>query len=66
MALFQSVGSVELFIVTSSNCARYGIMASPLSFSISPGIPSGPIHLFFPITSTPSPNDFSINGEGYA
>jgi hypothetical protein len=29
MALFQSLGIVALLIVTSSNRARYGIMASP-------------------------------------
>ena len=52
MALFQSPSRVPLFIVMSSNHARYEIMASPPSFKISPEIPSGPIHLFFPITNT--------------
>ena len=52
MALFQSAGRVLLFIVMSSNRARYGIMASPLSFRISPEILSGPIDLFFLITAT--------------
>ena len=31
----------------ASNRAKYGIMASPLGFSISPEIPSGPVGLFF-------------------
>jgi hypothetical protein len=35
----------------SSNCVRYGIMASPPSFSISLDIPSGTIDLFFPIAA---------------
>jgi hypothetical protein len=52
MALFQSAGRLRLFIVVSSNHARYGIMVSPLSFRISPGILSGPIDLCFPITAT--------------
>ena len=47
MALFQSAGRVPLFIVMSGNGARYGIMASLPSFSISPEMPSGPIDLFF-------------------
>jgi len=52
MALFQSAGRVPLFSVMSSNRARYGIMASPPNFSISPEIPSGPIGVF--------PNDANI------
>jgi len=52
MALFQSAGRVPLFIVMSSNHARYGIMASPPSFRISPEIPYGSIDLFFPIAAT--------------
>ena len=40
---------MPLFIVTSSSRARYGIMASPPSLSISPGMQSGPTDLFFPI-----------------
>ena len=47
MALFESAGSVPLFMVMSSNLARYGIMAPPPSFRISPEILSGPIDLFF-------------------
>ena len=47
MALFQSAGRVPLFIVMSSNRARYGIIISPPSFRISPEIPSGLIDLFF-------------------
>jgi hypothetical protein len=64
MALFQSVGRVLLFIVVSSNRARYGIMACPPNFSISPEIPSGRIDLFFSDRYYPLPNDFSISGEG--
>jgi len=52
MARFQSAGRVPLFIVMSSSRARYGIMASPPSFRISPEIPSGPIDLFFSIAPT--------------
>jgi len=52
MARFQSAGRVPLFIVMSSSRARYGIMASPPSFRISPEIPSGPTDLFFPIAPT--------------
>jgi len=63
MDRFQSAGRVPLFIVMSSSCARYGIMASPPSFRISPEIPSGPTDLFFSDCSYPFPNDFSINGE---
>jgi hypothetical protein len=51
VAFFQSLGIEALFIVISSNRARYGIMASPPSFSISPGMPSGPIDLFLPIAA---------------
>jgi hypothetical protein len=50
----------------SSNRARYGIVASPPNFSISPEIPSGPIDLFFSDRCYPLPNDFSISGEEYA
>ena len=52
MALFQSAGRVPLFIITSSNRARYGITASPASLRISPGIQSGPIDLLFLIAAT--------------
>jgi len=52
MARFQSVGRVPLFIVMSSSRARYGIVASPPSFRISPEIPSGPTDLFFTIVPT--------------
>jgi hypothetical protein len=51
MALFQSLGIVALLIVMSSNRARYGIMASPPSFRISPETPSSPIDLFFPMAA---------------
>jgi hypothetical protein len=66
MALFQSAGGVPLFIGISSNRAKYGIMASPLSFRISPEIPSVPIDLFFCDRCYPFPNDFRIDGEGFA
>jgi hypothetical protein len=49
VAFLQSSGNTPLLIVTSSSCARYGIMASPPSLSISPGMQSGPTDLFFPI-----------------
>jgi len=49
VALFQSPGSVPLFIVMSSSRARYGIMASPPSLRISPETQSDPTDLFFPI-----------------
>jgi len=35
----------------SSSRERYGIMASPPSFRISPETPSGPTDLFFPIAA---------------
>jgi len=49
VALFQSPGSVPLFIVMSSSRATYGIMASPPSLKFSPETLSGPTDLFFPI-----------------
>ena len=52
MALFQSAGRVSLFIVMSSNQARYGILACPPNFRISPEMPSDPIDLFFLIAAT--------------
>jgi hypothetical protein len=51
MALFRSAGGVPLFIVMSSNRARYGMMASSPSFRIYPGMPSDPIDLYFPIAA---------------
>jgi len=50
MALFQSPGIALLFIVISSDLERYGIMASPLNFKFSSGMPSGPTDFFLPIT----------------
>jgi hypothetical protein len=47
VALFHSAGREPLFIVMSSNHARYGIMAYPPSFNISPEILSGTINYFF-------------------
>jgi len=52
MALFQSAGRIPLFIVMSSNRVRYGIVAYPPRFRISPEIPSGPIDVSFPIAAT--------------
>jgi hypothetical protein len=52
VAVFHSAGRIPLFIVMSSNSARYGIMFSPRSYSISPEILSGPIDLFFLIAAT--------------
>jgi hypothetical protein len=51
MAFFQSLGMVALLIVTLNNRARYGIMASPPSFNISPEMLSGPTDLFLPIAA---------------
>ena len=48
-SFFQSPGIALLFIVISSNLARYGIMASLPNFKISPGMPSGPTDFFPPI-----------------
>ena len=66
MALFQSAGRLPLFIVMSSNRARYGIMASPPSFRISPQIPSGPIDLFLSNRCYSFSNDFRVDVEGFA
>ena len=52
MALLQPAGRAPLFIVMSSNRARYGIMSSPPSLRISPGMLSGLIDLFFLIAAT--------------
>jgi len=49
IAFFQSPGIALLFIVISSNLARYGIMASPPNFKISPGMPSGPTDFLLPV-----------------
>jgi hypothetical protein len=46
---FQVPGKALLFIVISSHLARYGTMASPPNFKISPGMQSGPTDFFFPI-----------------
>ena len=47
MALLQPAGRAPLFIVMSSNRARYGIMASATGLRISVGKLSGPIDLLF-------------------
>ena len=52
MALSQSLGIVGLLTVMSSNRARYGFMASPPSYRISPGTPSGPNDLFLLIAGS--------------
>ena len=49
MAVFQSPGRAPFFIIMSSSHPRYGIMASPPSFRISPETRSGPPDLFLPI-----------------
>ena len=49
VAFFQSLGIALLFIIISSNLARYGIMASQPNFKISPGMPSGLMDFFLPI-----------------
>jgi hypothetical protein len=51
VAFFQSLGIVALLTVMSNNRARYGIMASPLSFKISPETLSDPTDLFLPIAA---------------
>jgi len=66
VALFQSPGSVPLFIAMCSSLARYGIMASPHSLRISPETRSGPTDLFFPYRFNPSPNGFNIGSEWIA
>jgi hypothetical protein len=47
IAILQSPGIAFLCIVTSRNLARYGIVAVPPNFKISPGMPSGPTDFFF-------------------
>jgi hypothetical protein len=42
---------VPLLTVMPSKRARYGIMASPPIFCISPGMPTVPTDLFFPIAA---------------
>jgi len=42
-----------MFIVISSNLARYGIMAPQLNLKISPGMSSGPTDFFLPIADDP-------------
>jgi hypothetical protein len=54
-AFFQSPGMALLFIVISSNLARYGIMASQPNFNIIPGMPSGPTDFFLPIVDNRFP-----------
>ena len=49
IAFFQSPRIALLFIVISSNFARYGVRASPPNFKISPGMPFGPTDFFLPI-----------------
>ena len=66
MALFQSPGSVPLFIVMSSTRARYAIMASPPSLRFSPETRSGPNDLFFSYCFNPSPDFFNNGGEWIA
>jgi len=46
MAFYESPGTAALLIVMSNNCDKSGIIASLPSFSISPGILSGPLALF--------------------
>ena len=48
IAFIHSPGKALLFIVISSNLARYGNIASPSYFKISPGIPSCPTNFFLP------------------
>ena len=51
ISFFQSPGIALLFTVKSSNLARYGIVASPPNFKLSPGMPSGPTDFFLPIAA---------------
>ena len=55
IAFFQSPGIAVLFIVISSNLARYGIIASPPYFKLSPGMPSGLTDFFLPIADNRFP-----------
>ena len=66
MALFQPAGRAPLFIVMSSNRARYGIMASATSLRISVGILSGLIDLLFSDRCYSLSNNFNIRGEGFS
>jgi hypothetical protein len=50
LAFVQSSGIALLFIIISSNLARYRIMASLPNFKIAPGMSSGPMDFFLPIT----------------
>jgi hypothetical protein len=52
IAFLQSPGIALLFIVISSNLARYGIVASPPNFKISAGTLSGPTDFFLPFADT--------------
>jgi len=54
ISFFQLPGIALLFIVISNNLARYGIMASPPNFKISPGMPTGLTDFFLPITDNRS------------
>ena len=51
MDLFQWLGILSLLTVMSRNQASYAIMASPLSYRISPGAPSGSIDLIPPVAA---------------
>jgi hypothetical protein len=51
MAFFQSLATAALLIFMFSYRARYRIMASSLSFRISPETLAGPIDLFLPIAA---------------
>jgi hypothetical protein len=51
MAIFQSLGRVTLLNGVSNSHARYGIMASPPSFIISPETLSGPTDLVLSVAA---------------
>jgi len=49
ITFFQSPRIALLYVVISSNLVRYGIIASPPNFKISPGMPTGPTDFFLAI-----------------
>jgi len=65
MALFQSAGRVPLFTGMSSNRARYGRLPHQVLVFLQKYRLALLIGFFFG-RCYPFPNDFSINGEGYA
>ena len=65
MALFQSAGRLPLFIVMSSNRARYGIMASPPVLGLLQKYRHALLFVFYNRCYSFS-NDFRVYVEGFA